>query len=195
MVSAPANPQPPVFYFQLHVPSYGRTMWLKMPFLAFCSFSINLPVYAAEEKLPCPMSHFTAKQKVTLSQWFRSGAGNPKPRQTSPPWLHTKASEDFLSHEVSGVSHPLKQISVETLASHIASAQNNHPTQLLLNCFKHRVERPGFLFSLVYVTLSNHWSFMTSYGKLRANTAVILGPFQVFPKKKNLPFPYFPTTF
>lgn len=170
-------------------------MWLRMPFLAFCYFSINLPVYAAEEKFPCPMSHFTAKQKVTLSQWFRSGAGNPKPRQTSPPWLHTKASEDFLSHEVSGVSHPLKQISVETLASHIASAQNNHPTQLLLNCFKHRVERPGLLFSLVYITLSNHWSFMISYGKLRANTAVIWVPFKSSLKKKKPSFSLFPYCF
>ena len=168
-------------------------MWLKTPFLAFCSFSINLPVYAAKEKLPCPMSHFTANQKVTLSQWFRFGAGNPKPHQTSPPWLHTKASEDFLSHEVSGVSHPLKQISVETLESHMASAQNNHPTQLLPNCFKHQIKRLGFLFSLVYITLSHHWSSITSYGKLRANTAVIRVLFNYFLKKKpsfSL-FPYY----
>lgn len=69
------------------------------------------------EGFPAPrliIANEKVHRKSPQASGFRGGAGT-KSRVRLPSWPHTKASKDFLSHEVSVVSHPLKQSSVETL--------------------------------------------------------------------------------
>lgn len=124
---------PPGVYFELQVPSYGG------PCGAPRSVS---PVRARQQaRRESPRPAGSDSELVTRSL------------VRGPPLAPHQASEGFSSHEVSVVSHPLKQSQSKLLWSCMAPAQDTRPLSCLPNPGEQPVRRPGPRCSLVHMAL------------------------------------------
>lgn len=113
------------FCFQLQGLCSGRGTRLKVPFIVpppplpvTLFLAVPCLLHASVEKVSLPRVSLLQMRRFTISHPRPVGSEvelEPKAVSDFPSWPHTKASKDFLSHEVSVVSHPLKQSSVETL--------------------------------------------------------------------------------